>query len=202
MPHYMSNDEFRIDGSTTFKLDTGNQGTGKLITSNSNGMLDWGPSFADDGWTYTNNIIASGQGSNIINLSAFNHHMVVNNQGSTNYTTNKVRLVLPLSSPNFTKIRVTLMSEPWEVYIGSTASYVFYNSYQEDLVNTQQAFQKGPVSTSTWTPSQWFTINPHNTIEFTRFYIAGQSTFFGNYSTRDYWIVTSAYGAKLTNPSF
>jgi hypothetical protein len=198
MSHYMSNDEFRIDGSTTFKLDTGNQGPGKIITSNSNGMLDWGTSLAEDGWAYTNNIIASGQGSTIINLSAFNHHMVVNNQGDVNYNTNKVRLVLPLSSPNFTKIRVTLMSEPWEVYIGSTTSYVFYNSYQLNSVEAQQPYQKGPVSTSTWTPSQWFTINPHNTIEFTRFYIGGQNII-PNYTTRDYWIVTSAYGTNLTN---
>ena len=199
MSHYMSNDEFRIDGSTTFKLDTGNQGPGKIITSNSNGMLDWGTSLAEDGWAYTNNIIASGQGSTIINLSAFNHHMVVNNQGSANYTTNKVRLLLPLSSPNFTKIRVTLMSEPWEVYIGSTTSYVFYNSYQLSFVEAQQPYQKGPVSTSTWTSSQWFTINPHNTIEFTRFQIAGQNNINANYTTRDYWIVTSAYGTNLTN---
>lgn len=195
MPHSMSNEEFRIDGTTTFRINTGNQGTGKILTSDSNGKLDWvsGSLGAQDGWIYTNNIITSGQGGNIINLSAFNHHMVVNNQGDTNYTNNKVRLLLPISS-NFTKIRITLMSEPWEVYVGSTASMIFYNSRQNN--STPQAYTKGPVSTTSWTQSQWFMINQHSTIELTRFYIAGDVIY--NYSTRDYWIITSAHGINMT----
>ena len=196
----MSDQEFRIDGGTTFRLNTGNQAPGKFITSDANGLLDWGASttIAQDGWSYTNNTIASGQGANTINLSAFNHHMVVNNQGSVNYGTNKVRLILPIDVVNFTKIRITLMSEPWEVYVGTTASNILYNSFQENYTEVMQAYTKGPASISTWNAAQWFTINPHNTVEFTRFYIAG-ATFPLEYTTRDQWIVTSVQGRYLTN---
>jgi len=195
----MSDQEFRIDGGTTFRLNTGNQATGKFITSDANGLLDWGTqtTIAQDGWTYTNNTIASGQGANTINLSAFNHHMVVNNQGTVNYGTNKVRLILPINVVSFTKIRITLMSEPWEVYVGTTASKILYNSFQENYTEVMQAYTKGPASISTWNAAEWFTINPHNTVEFTRFYLA--PSFSQDFTTRDQWIVTSAHGRYLTN---
>jgi hypothetical protein len=196
----MSDQEFRIDGGTTFRLDTGNQATGKFITSDTNGLLDWGTTttIAQDGWTYTNNIIASGQGANTINLSAFNHHMVVNNQGTVNNGTNKVRLILPINVVSFTKIRVTLMSEPWEVYVGTTASKILYNSFQENYTEVMQGYQKGPASISTWNAAEWFKINPHNTVEFTRFFIA-PTGFDQNFTTRDQWIVTNAHGTFLTS---
>jgi hypothetical protein len=194
MAHSMSEQEFRIDGNTKLKLSTGNQGAGKVIISDNNGTLDWSTfNSTQDGWTYTNNIITSGQGTNIITLSPFTHHMVVNNQNDTDYGLNKVRFMLPVNQPTFTKIRITLMSEPWEVYVGSTASPIAYNSLQG--TTTPSLYTRGPVSLSTWTPSTWFPIKSHNTIEFTRFYYAANL----NITTRDNWIITSVQGDLIYN---
>ncbi len=189
----MSNDDFRIDGTTKFKLANGNQASGKYVFSDSSGKLDWASaSFGYDGFRYVSNVIASGQGSTIINLSANTHHMIVNNQGSTDYNTNKVRLVLPTSASNFNKIRITLMSQPWEVYVGSTASYILYSSDNNTDYATPKT--KGPASISTFTVGQWFSLENHWTIEFTRFYYVNVGPFGANLGTSNYWIVTNCNG--------
>ena len=190
----MSQQEFTIDGNTTLKIDTGNQGPGKVLISDANGMLDWGTNnVAEDGWKYVNNIIAVNGGSSVINLVESTHHMVVNNQGDTNWATNKVRLVLPLNKPNFTKVRITLMSEPWEVYVGTTDSSLFYSSLQEDGDSILSSRTKGPASLSTFTAASWLKLWPHSTVELTRYaYVnVGGNT---DPQTRNYWILTNANG--------
>lgn len=187
----MSNDAFTVNGTTKFRLANGNQGIGKCIISDSNGKFDWSTAnFGYDGWNYVSNVVASGQGGTIINLSTNTHHMVVNNQGDSNYATNKVRLVLPYAASTFSKVRVTLMSEPWEVYLGATASTILYSTVNEGI--TPLVVNKGPVSLSSFTALQWFPIQKHWTVEFTRIYYNNTAVFTGGIT--NVWVVTNCNG--------
>ncbi len=195
----MSQTEFTIDGNTTLKIDTGNQAPGKFIVSDASGKLDWANASSVssvDKWNYVSNVIPANGGAAVVNLSINTHHMVVNNQGGVNYATNKVRLVLP-SAPNFSKVRITLMSEPWEVYVGSTEASVFFSSKEQYGNNTLSPRTRGPVSLATFTAANWFKLTPHGTIELTRFQHISAGSFFDP-ASRNYWIVTNGAGYGLS----
>lgn len=187
----MSNSQFLISDSTQLRLQNGNQGTGKVIVSNANGQMDWSTYDANMGFAYRSHVVALNGGSTVVNLLSQSHYMVVNNQGSANNSTNKVRLVLPTSPALYDIVRITLMSEPWEVYVSSTNKLIRLSAYDAtSSTYPPTPRNKGNASLGTFTQNQWLRLNPHCTYEITYFTNTGP---LGELSY-DSWYLTSVAG--------